>query len=297
MAKPTCHSCVYAYWDRSLWMRSLASGFPARPFCANHPDSPGRERETPCGEVCRNYRLRPKTPDLADGTVKRIPIAGGLYAYVDAADYPEISRHKWRLVGTGYAGRHEKGKLIFMHREIMKPPKGKVVDHISGHRMDNTRANMHICTPAENNRNRGKHHGTSSQYLGVFYHKPTRKWLASIGIGGKRRNIGRFDDEVEAARAYDRAAVEQSGEFVRLNFPDEWPPERRRQVHAEAQRTAKEHKPAERKKSKSRPARTKTAKRKKPPVSVPRKAVGANHHSPAHRHRAETRGRRAPRRK
>jgi hypothetical protein len=244
---------VFAYWDKGLWVRTLWSGFPSRPFCANHPDSPGREKETAPGKVCRNYRPKPKTPDLTDGTVKRIPIAGGFIAYVDAADYPQISRHRWRMVGWGYAGRHEKGKLIFMHREIMKPPEGKVVDHISGNRLDNTRANLHNCTPAENNRNRGKHQGTSSQYLGVFYHKPTGKWLASIAIGGKRKHLGYFDDEIDAARAYDRKAVECFGESARLNFPDEWPPHRRRRVHAAAQKGVKQEKKTSRKKRKQNP--------------------------------------------
>jgi hypothetical protein len=239
MAKPTCHNCVFAYWDRGLWLRSMGLGFPLRPLCANHPDAPGRERETPSGEVCRNYRLKPADPDVTDGTVKRIPVTGGLYAYVDAADYEELSRHRWCWLSCGYAGRYEKGKRILMHRQIMNPPKGKVVDHISRNRTDNTRANLRNVTQAENCRNRGKHHGTSSQYLGVFYHKPTRKWLASISIGGKRIHLGRFDDEVEAARAYDRAAVMYFGDLCVLNFPDEWPPAKRRRVHAQAEKERK----------------------------------------------------------
>ena len=45
------------------------------------------------------------------------------------------------------------------------------------------------------------------------------KWRAKITIFGVRRHIGRFDDEVEAAQAYDEAALENFGEFARLNFP------------------------------------------------------------------------------
>jgi hypothetical protein len=228
----------------------MTLGFPLRPLCANHPDSPGRERETPAGEVCRNYRPRPKTPDLTDGTVKRIPVTGGLYAYVDAADYEAISRYNWRLVSGGYAGRYEKGKLILMHRQIMQPPKEKVVDHLSGNRLDNTRANLHVCTPAENNRNRPKHRGSSSQYHGVFYIQKRDEWQASICLDCKVKHLGHFDVEIDAARAYDRAAVELLGDPVRLNFPDEWPPQRRRAVYAQARKAAKKQKPAARKKAK-----------------------------------------------
>jgi hypothetical protein len=223
MPKATCHSCVYAYWDPGLWLRSLQSGFPARPFCANHPDTPGRERETPPGGVCRNYRPRPADPDTTDGTVKRIPVTGGLYAYVDAADYEWLSQYTWTIVGTGYAGRYEKGKRIFMHRQIMNPPKGMVVDHTHGNRLDNTRANLHNCTPAENRRNRRKQRGTTSRYFGVYYNKSRDRWQAIIQIDGRSRYICSLTTELEAARAYDRKALELLGPAARLNFPEERP--------------------------------------------------------------------------
>ena len=76
MAKQaTCHRCVYAHWDRVLWMRSLGSGWPARPTCGNQPDSYGRMKECPCGAVCRNYRARPPVP-TGEG-VKTIPLGDG----------------------------------------------------------------------------------------------------------------------------------------------------------------------------------------------------------------------------
>jgi len=44
--------------------------------------------------------------------------------------------------------------------------------------------------------------------------------------------FGYFDTEIEAARIYDRLAVELFGEFAGLNFPEEWPPERRQEAFA-----------------------------------------------------------------
>lgn len=57
--------------------------------------------------ACRDYRPKPATPE---GDVKRIPLTGGLYAYVDAADYEWLSRYNWHAYNDGYAARHEKGK-------------------------------------------------------------------------------------------------------------------------------------------------------------------------------------------
>jgi hypothetical protein len=75
----TCYTCVYAHVDRCLWMRTLASGFPARPTCGNQPDSYGRMKECPLGTVCRNYRARPPVP--TGDAVKTIPLGEGVYAY------------------------------------------------------------------------------------------------------------------------------------------------------------------------------------------------------------------------
>ncbi len=232
MAKQTCYDCVYAYWDKGQWMTSISFGFPSRPACANHPDSPGISRTVPTGGACRNYRPKPKTPDLADGTVKRIPLSGGLFAYVDAADYEWLSQYRWSLYG-GYAGRRENGKTIFMHREIMRPPKGMVVDHIDANKLNNCRVNMRNCTRQENGCNRAKWIGTSSRFKGVCRDKRSGKYRVLTKFHGEPVWLGVHDDEIEAARAYDRWAVEQGVECARLNFPEEWPPARRRRVRAQ----------------------------------------------------------------
>jgi hypothetical protein len=231
MTEPTCHTCVFAYWDKLQWLTSLP-GFAPRPVCANQPDAPGRMRPTPTGGGCRNYRARPADPDLADGSVKRIPVTGGLYAYVDAADYEWLSQYRWCLFGGKYAARYDKGKMILMHREIMQTPPDKIVDHKDGNGMDNCRCNLRNCSRKENMRNRAKRLTTGAcRYKGVFREKRSGKLFAKIFVDNKPIWLGYHDTEEQAARAYDRKAVECFREFAHVNFPDEWPPQRRQQIY------------------------------------------------------------------
>ncbi len=243
METPTCHTCTYSYWDPGLWLTSIGTGFPHRPICAHHPDSLGRMKPTPTGGVCRNYQPRPPKP--AEGA-KQIPLSDGGYAYVDAADLEWLCRYNWRLQ-NGYAARREKTKVVYMHREIMRPAKGMTVDHINHNRLDNTRDNLRVCTHQQNVHNNAKHVGSSSRFKGVGYNREKRKWFAKIYFEGRRIWLGYFDDEAEAARAYDAKAVELFGEFAHLNFPDEWPPQRREEVHRARRAEAVDRKGTKRK--------------------------------------------------
>jgi hypothetical protein len=221
-------------------------------------------KTVPLGGPCRNFRAKPEAPDLTDGTVKRIPLIGGLYAYVDAANYEWLSQYNWTLVSGGYAGRMEKGKCILMHRQITRARKGKVVDHIDGTRLNNCTWNLRVCTHPENHRNSAKHRGSTSRFKGVYYKKERGVWYAYIQLNHKRYWLGYFTDEVEAARAYDRRAVELGIEYARLNFPEEWPPERRQEAHAQWQ------KENGKRNGKRRKARAASVKRHaKPPAGKP----------------------------
>jgi hypothetical protein len=164
----------------------------------------------------------------------RIPVAGGYYAYVDAADYEWLSKYKWHLFGGKYAARYDNGtgKMIPMHREIMQTPPGMVTDHKDGNGMNNCRSNLRNCTRQQNLWNMGKRTGCASRYKGVCREKKSGKLFAKVVIGKKPIWLGYHDDEESAARAYDRKAVECFREFARLNFPDEWPPERRHELYA-----------------------------------------------------------------
>jgi len=54
----------------------------------------------------------------------------------------------------------------------------------------------------------------------VSWHKSNSKWSARIRCDRKFYNLGEFDNQMEAAMAYDDKAVELFGEFAYLNFPE-----------------------------------------------------------------------------
>ena len=60
----------------------------------------------------------------------------------------------------------------------------------------------------------------SSRFRGVSWDKTNQKWTATIKIDGKSKTIGSYDDETEAARAYDATVRAQSLDKP-LNFPDD----------------------------------------------------------------------------
>ncbi len=232
MARRSCDNCVYAVCDPEAWQRAAWRDEPLVLRCANHPWWPGRLHDV-SGVPCRRYQ--PKAPTPTGDQVRIIPLPGGFYTYVDADNFEWLNQWHWHAYG-GYVGRCEKGKRVYMHREIMKPPEGMVVDHINGNGFDNTRANMRNVTREENMHNKGKQGGTNSIYKGVARGQSSKgSWYAQVAWGDIRLTRGMFPDEVEAARAYDRLAVELFGDHARVNFPEEWPAERRAQVYAEAQ--------------------------------------------------------------
>ena len=146
---------------------------------------------------------------------------------VSPQDYDKLSKYRWfysNVVATNVK-IGDKYKKVSMHRMIMNPPQDKVVDHINGDKLDNRRSNLRICTQKENTRNRKSHKGSISEYKGVTFIKELkkRKWFAYIHLDGKRKNIGTFKTEEEAARAYDYYAKKHFGEYARLNFGNDIP--------------------------------------------------------------------------
>jgi hypothetical protein len=126
----------------------------------------------------------------------------------------------WYIYPSGKR-RQRRQTTLFLHRLLMNPPKGMVIDHINHNGLDNRKENLRICTNAENVRNSRNSQNNTSGYKGVCWDKSNKKWKARIGKDYKQIHIGCFDILEEAARAYDAKAKELFGEYAQLNFPEE----------------------------------------------------------------------------
>lgn len=163
-------------------------------------------------------------------TYRRIYLGEGRFTIVSPRDFYWLNNFHWVAKGKGdliYVFRivsKENGgiSMVRMHREIMNFPKGLLVDHRNNNTLDNRRANLRIATSSQNmvNRRRDKSKN-SSQFRGVRFRKERGRWSAQITVNGKTFWLGSYDNEIEAAKAYDTAAKKHHGEFARLNFPEE----------------------------------------------------------------------------
>lgn len=149
--------------------------------------------------------------------MKKIPLFNSkLFALVDDNDFKRVSKYRWGLHSNGYVRAYKGRNCIYLHRFIMKAKSGQTIDHINRNKRDCQKKNLRFCTQSQNNANKPGPGGTS-KYKGVNWDASRGKYLARIGLNGKGKNLGRFDNEVDAAKAYNEAALKYFGEFALLN--------------------------------------------------------------------------------
>lgn len=160
--------------------------------------------------------------------MKQIALTQGKYAIVDDADYEMLMQFKWfahkattaKSFYAIHSGAYNNGKqkATKMHRLIMGVNDPMVhIDHKDGNGLNNQRDNLRICTKADNLRNRPKYVG-ASKYKGVCYKQSNKKWVAQISVNGKPTHLGYFNNQQDAAKAYNEAATKHHGEFALLNI-------------------------------------------------------------------------------
>jgi hypothetical protein len=161
--------------------------------------------------------------------MKKIPVSGGLFAIVDNDLFEALCKlgpwvqEKSPNKKITYARRHcysdGKHTAELMHRAIFRlkgiklPPK---LDHIDFDGLNNQLHNLRPATSAQNGQHCRKRKG-SSRFKNVTHRTDNGKWRAYIQVGGKKKFLGQFSTEEQAALAYNEAAASHYGPFAVFN--------------------------------------------------------------------------------
>lgn len=154
-------------------------------------------------------------------TTREIPLTKGYVTVINEAHWGLIEPFKWCVSETAHL-RYAKATInrstVYMHRLITGASTGSEVDHINHDGLDNRYPeNIRICTRAQNNVNRRSFVDGTSAYKGVSWCKRAKFWRAEITVDGRYRFLGFYDNEKDAAQAWNAAAVAAWGEFALLN--------------------------------------------------------------------------------
>jgi hypothetical protein len=152
--------------------------------------------------------------------VHEIKLNDGSRALVDLADRELVAGFVWHRGSGGYVYADRGRMRLGLHRLIAGAGDGDRVDHRNGNSLDNRSCNLRFADAAQNRANAGPNRikaGKTSRFKGVSWASTKNRWLANIHIDGRTRYLGRYQDETEAARAYNAAALKAWGDFARLN--------------------------------------------------------------------------------
>jgi len=140
-------------------------------------------------------------------------------ALVDVADFLALCHLNWSIqkIGKCRKPRVVRDCNIYLAREIMGFPPGKIVDHWDRDSLNDRRGNLRVCTVADNNLNRTQIAKAKSRYKGVAWNPSTGNWQVYCGRRGNKVMVGRFESELEAARAYNEFAKSNYGAMAYLN--------------------------------------------------------------------------------
>mgnify|MGYP000844096894 CR=1 FL=1 len=164
-----------------------------------------------------------------DSNVALVELEREKIVKVDACEIDRITKFSWiarNSKGKFYACALDRPKrkggryVILMHRLLLgldiASRDSRFIDHINGDSLDNRRSNLRVATEQQNHWNYPKTHLGHPLFKGVRRHG--NRWKAYICLDNKYRHIGSFVTDIEAAKAYDKAAIELFGEFAKPNF-------------------------------------------------------------------------------
>ena len=161
---------------------------------------------------------------------KRLPSNLREAFYLDPASPSGLSKKTEleNLQPVGWLERHGywrikfKGQKYWAHRVCYylhtgKDPYDLEIDHIDGNTQNNQPENLRACSISLNQANQKLSQRNTSGYKGVTWKATKNKWSAQISCSGRYFYLGLYDSALDAAKAYDVAALEMFGNHAKTN--------------------------------------------------------------------------------
>lgn len=172
-----------------------------------------------CGPDCAIVSIRTGHVPPAVRGAAWVALGHGHFCLVDKVDYEKVRKYRWYRSKQGYVAtqglRQETGiRTVLMHRFLLGVTGLSRVDHWDRNPLNNRRRNLRRGTASLNNANSIPKRGR--KYKGAY--RARKGWRSYIRVNGRQRWLGAFAKEIEAAKAYDKAAKLAFGQFSRTNF-------------------------------------------------------------------------------
>jgi AP2 domain/HNH endonuclease len=138
---------------------------------------------------------------------------------IDEEDFEFVSSRAW------YSNRSRRATYVItvdrpskdrvsLHRLLLDAPEGRMVDHIDGNGLNNTRGNLRLCSAFENQHNTRLRLNNTSGYKGVDWHRRSGRWRARVRVNHKTHHLGLYDTPEQAAEVARAFREKVHGEFA-----------------------------------------------------------------------------------
>ena len=167
-------------------------------------------------ELLRSVLVVPTIPGENSGLIwviqngqraKPGQIAGSLRKYINGVNF----RIDWTI---GFEGKtYNVARIIYT--KLYEDPKELTVDHIDRNPLNNNINNLRLANRKEQNVNQNLRSDNKSGARGVTWIKEVKKWQAYARINNKPKHLGLYNCLLDAANAYNKAAIKYYPEEFR----------------------------------------------------------------------------------